>query len=266
MKTISAFLGATLLAGGATAASADTIVFDQTQDVSYHGNSPYNYFGGSSIGDHIGTGFDTEKVAIGFSGDSITLKFYTQFAGNDLGAHYADVFLAPAGGSSTPSSYGLGISLGFQGSNGGAAQGFYSLGSGDSLTSQDIWGSRTGFIYGGEYIAPGDVTGNPAQSVVTGGNQLGGWNVAVSSQASGEPSYPVELDVTLTAPNLAAFFATFDMSMLDIFWATGDCNNDGIFAQVDVPTRVPEPSTFFLFGGMLLALTYLVRRRAVSLG
>jgi hypothetical protein len=266
MKTISTLFGIALAAGGATAAYADTIVMDQTQDVSFHGSSATNFFGGSSVGDHIGTNFDTEKVAIAINGDSITLKFYTQFAGSDLGAYYADVFLAPATTSGAPASYGMGISLGFQGSNGGAAQGFYVLGSGDFKTSQDIWAPRTGYIYGGEYIAPGDVTANVVPTVVTGGTSMSGWNVTVGSQASGEAAYPVELDITLTAPDLAAFLAAFDMSKLDILWGTGDCSNDAIFAQVDVPRDVPEPASIFLFGGMLLGLTYFMRRRYARLG
>ena len=62
-----------------------------------------------------GPTFDTEEVIITQTGLTLSFDFITQFDGSDLGASYADIFLAtnPA----APDSYDYGISLGFQGGN-----------------------------------------------------------------------------------------------------------------------------------------------------
>jgi hypothetical protein len=80
----------------ATAGQAYTItMFDNTKNVSYHGASPYNsYKGGiTSIGDVVegGPEFDTQKVDITVTGTMLEFKFYTQFDGDDSGAHYTDI-------------------------------------------------------------------------------------------------------------------------------------------------------------------------------
>ena len=109
---------------GASGAQAGTITdTDNTKVVSYWGTNPTDWFRGTSIGDVVegGPTFDTEEVIITQTGLTLSFDFITQFDGSDLGASYADIFLAtnPA----APDSYDYGISLGFQGGNGGVATG-----------------------------------------------------------------------------------------------------------------------------------------------
>src|SRR6185312_9648879 len=135
-----------------SAASADTIINDTTKVVSYHGSSSTNYFpGNQSTGDVIGTGFNTDHVAISESGNSITFKLYTQFDGDELTAHYADLFIAPNNADGAPSSWGFAVALGAQ----QKTAGLYALSSAaDYQTSYDIWKGKSGYIYGGEYLTP----------------------------------------------------------------------------------------------------------------
>lgn len=237
-------------------ASADTIINDTTKIVSYHGNSSTNYFpGNKSIGDVVGSGFDTSKVVISESDNSITLKFYTQFNGNELTAHYADLFITPSNADGSPASWGFGVSLGYQSTYGGHAAGLYALdGASDFKTSQDIWKGKTDYTYGGRYVTPLD-TKELVPVRVTGGTLESDWSVAVNRTNVGG-AYPYEISITLTAANAAAF-ALLDAQYLDLLWGTGDCANDTIFGQYARPVKTPEPATIALLGGGLL----LLRRR-----
>jgi hypothetical protein len=72
------------------------MIADTTQNVSYYGNSPTNWFNGgtTSVGDVVegGPEFDTNRVNVTTGPLTLQLDFYTQFDGDDLGAHYADIF------------------------------------------------------------------------------------------------------------------------------------------------------------------------------
>jgi len=260
MKFLAGALASACLLAAVSAAQADVVINDTTNDVAYKNSSATNYFGGTSIGDTIGSGFNTKSVTVSETGNSITLKFYTQFDGSAVGAHYADVFIQPNNANGSPASWGFGIALGYQDPYGGEAAGLYALSSAsDYKTSQDLW-KNTGDTYGGRYIAPGEVTKNLVPTRVTGGLLETDWTVAVSKANVGG-SYPYELTVTLTAANSSAF-SLLDGTNLDILWGTGDCANDTIFGQYTRPptTKTPEPASIALLAGGLLAL----RRRKRS--
>jgi hypothetical protein len=242
-----------------SAASADTIINDTTKVVSYHGSSSTTYFGSKSTGDVIGTGFDTDHVAISETSNSITFKFYTQFDGDELTAHYADLFIAPNNADGAAPSWGFGVSLGFQQSYGGHAAGLYDLsGAADYKTSKDIWMGKSQYTYGGKYVTPLD-TKELIPTRVTGGIKENDWTVVVSQNNVGG-TYPYELSITLTAANSTAF-SLLDGKNLDLLWGTGDCGNDTIFGEYTRPTppvKTPEPASIALFAA---GLTVLGRRR-----
>jgi hypothetical protein len=220
--------------------------------VSYHGGSSTNYFSGTNKGDVIGTGFNTDHVAISESGNSITFKFYTQFDGDELTAHYADLFITPNNADGAPSSWGFGVALGFQQAYGGKAAGLYDLsGATDYQTSKDIWMGKSSYTYGGKYVTPLDAN-ELIPTRVTGGILQSDWTVAVAKTNVGG-AYPYELSITLTAAN-SAVFSLLDGKNLDLLWGTGDCGNDTIFGEYNRPVKTPEPASIALLAGGLVAL------------
>ncbi len=254
MKYLAGALASACVFAMASAASADTIINDTTNVVSYHGSSSTNYFpGNKSTGDVIGTGFDTSKVVVSETGNSITFKLYTQFDGDELTAHYADLFISPNNSSGAPASWGFGVSLGYQQAYGGKAAGLYDLGgAGDYQTSKDIWMGKSQYTYGGKYVTPID-TKELVPTRVTGGLLESDWTVAVSNTNVGG-SYPHELTITLTAANSSAF-SLLNGTNLDLLWGTGDCGNDTIFGEYTrPPVTTPEPTSIALLAGGLLAL------------
>jgi hypothetical protein len=256
--------------GGAT---TTTTFLDTTQDFAYSGTNPSSYTGfgfsgtAPTTGDFLGDGFDTEKLTVIRSPGQIEFQYTTSFDGNDASARYADIFLAPTDNlMHAPGTWGLGIALGnladdFQGA---VAAGLYSItGPADYQTSQDIWGPKgTGWVYGGGYVAP-DSTENLSPTRVTGGTQLAGWNVISEVHASGETAYPYIVDVLLSAP-ISTFDSLFNTPDLDIFWGTGDCSNDALFAALDAPAKVPEPLTLSIFVAGLTGAVAMRRRKATS--
>ncbi len=252
---------AAALAGPARA-GVTTIISDATDDIAYYGNGPTGWFGGSDQGDVIGNDFDTSKIVVkekdGKNGAlKLTFKLYTQFGGTDCFgstcAYYADLFLrTPSSGySALPFNYA--ITLGDQKPNGGYSKpGLYSVTS--YVTSQDIWSSRGGFIYGGAYVPDNDSAApESAPTVLTSGTLLD--HAKVHQHHKGNDGYVEDISLTVTGQ------AALDLSKgFDVLWGTGDCANDAVFGSV--PSRVPEPGTVGLFAAGLLGLLAFRRKAA----
>ena len=235
-----------LFAAGLPTLAHATIIADTTQNMSYYGNSPTNWFNGgtTSIGDVVegGPEFDTNRVNVTTGPGTLQLDFYTQFDGDDLGAHYADIFLATG---NDPDLFTYGIALGAQLGYGGVAQGLYAI-SNNYLTSIDRWGG-TGYIYGGKYISPNDGQPHDAPTIITSGSALPGWTVDVSQGASGDGTYPYLLSVKLTATTNEALKTVFSAANIAVMWGTGDCNNDSVYlSDISPPPAVPEPGSLAL--------------------
>jgi len=242
------------------AAAHATMVTDTTHNVSYAGGSPTNWFGGgtTSVGDVVegGPEFDTNRVNITTGPRTLQLDFYTQFDGEDLGAHYADVFLATG---ADPDAFTYGIALGEQLAYGGVAKGLYALDN-NYLTSIDRW-SGTGYIYGGKYISPNDGLPHDAPTIITGGSALAGWTVDVSQSPSGDGTYPYLVSVKLTAQTEQVLKTVFSAPNIAVMWGTGDCNNDTIYVANVVPSRpVSEP------GALALLLSAMVSAIGIGWG
>lgn len=253
----------------APAFAGATTVADTTLAIAYSGTNPTTYsatgFAGPTTGDYIGSDFNTDKLVVTVGVSSLELKYYTVFDGADLGAQYADIFMAPASGGGTVPAWSYGLALGsaaqnFQG--GVATPGLYALAGGDGisyLTSLEIWGGRSGYTYGGGFIAP-DGTQNASPTRVIGGNLMSGWSVAttVTHNSVEDAGFPNVVDVILTAPVGSTLDSIFDQNAIDIFWGTGDCSNDALFASVSVP----EPASLSLFGaGVAGAMAAYGRRK-----
>lgn len=241
------------------AGHATTVTINDTVlDVAYQGAAPTGWFGGSSLGDVIGDGFDTRQIAVDRHGSAgglvVDFRFYTGFSGvdrfGDTCARYADLFLRSPGSGFGPGAFNYALVLGYQQANGGLTQaGLYRVSA--FATSQDIWSPRTGFIYGGAYLPQGSgASPQLAPTVLTTGLKLAD---AVVTQTPLTDGYLLDARLTLTGLAANALGGQFDL-----LWGTGDCANDTVFGT---PNAVPEPGTLALFVGFLGVLTFLGRRR-----
>jgi hypothetical protein len=186
---------------------------------------------------YIGNPYQTTGMSVTQTGSSATLNYYTAFSGTDsvngYNIGYADIFFGSTAGS------GYAISLGDETMNGGVATaGVYQIGSGNSLTSQQVWGGRSGIVFGSGYNG-----GFAANTVVTGGNFLEGVTITDTLMANGL------YDLAITIDNLPFdVVQDFENGTLTAYWGTGDCNNGGFAA-------IPEPVSFWLmiFGVSMVA-------------
>ncbi len=268
-----------LLSAAATAAQASTIIIQNTTDnVAYStgtNGGPDGFYNGSDVGSApVGSNFATSQLALTTtlltSGNyAIDLQYSTLFAGAEsvgsASVYYPDIFLrsSAAGYSNAPFDYA--ISLGDEGANGGMSAGLYSVSS--YLTSQQVWSSRPGYIYTGQYTnsataQPGQTgyAGYNAPVVATTGTQLA--SAAINTTQQADSSYLLDVQLTLT-PAQAAIFA----NGFDIFWGTGDCANGSFLASVAAmagagtpASLVPEPATLLLLAAAATTLITLRRR------
>ncbi len=207
--------GGLILSAGSALAGPETF---STSNITTVNGSDGNAY--TAPNNYIGTPYQTTGLSVVENGSTTTFNYYTAFSGTDSVAGYnvgyADIFLAGVGA-------GYAISLGAQTGNGGVATaGLYSGVS--DLSSNQIWGSRSGITYGSGYNG-----GQTAYTVVTGGTFLEG--VTITDTLMGNGQY----DLAITLSNMSFdVVQALDNGSLSIFWGTGDCAN-GAFNAVSEP-------------------------------
>ena len=255
-----------VVALAAPAHAGSVTVMNDTALVAYSGYAPAAYFSGSNpyVGTTaIGSGFATSSLTVQAAPDiggavDVTFSYLSQFAGtqtvNGVEVAAADIFLAPGGGAFT-----YGISLGDQAQNGGVGAGFYQVGSAE--TSQQIWGGRSGFTYGGgvaptTQFQPGQagfsMTAMP--TVITSGQYLSGAGIATIAVGQGWYNWNVSIEMTVSQA------ALFDQGF-NVFWGTADYANGAFLANVSAHDVPEPPSAAIMLGGGLLVLALSRRRR-----
>jgi PEP-CTERM motif len=245
--------GVLAIAAASSAEATPMTIQNTTWVESYNGTNPINWFpGNSSWGNDIGfpTYYTPTLVVSNPAVNTMEFQFKTGFDGSDsiqgVTVRYADIFLNPVLSASPPASYQYAIVLGDQGANGGLSlAGVYQVSS--YKTSEDIWGGRTQFIYGGKYApdngsnAPDTGAAQLSPTVVTAGVLDPDWTVSANYSGG-------ILDVKVSALTTTEFDAL--LSNYDLFWGTGDCSNAPIFAAIDTPA-VPEPTSLALLASAL---------------
>jgi hypothetical protein len=280
------------------AARATSVTYDNNTEVAYYnGTSPQEQGGGvywDNTPSNGGIGgeptFYTPSVTIGMttsgSGATETSKITISFStglytgSTNVGGtnvYAADIFLGSASSSPT-GSYTYAISLGFDSADGGySSAGLYKLpttgASSDYKTSQQVWGSRTSYTYGGAYaqVSGGGSCGvsvNPTSCAAANvsptvllnndGSGVSSSSVTVSGNNTSSGSADGTLTVTISGLTsvLAPIFDDFDL-----FWGTGDCSNAPIWEDVSLATKVAEPSTLALMASALAFAAAMARRR-----
>lgn len=239
----------------------DSAVTYQGHDYAAYGSANFanRLAGGKHWGDEIAGPdhrFDTTQVTVdrNTSANVITFTMRTMFNGNDLGAKYADVFI-DTGSSDTLDSFGYAIALGSQ----TMGAGLYTANG--VATANDIWGGQGSYIYGGfaqlKTDAPGFDAGLAIAAPVrlTSGSAVAGTSVSVTRTDVGGGFY--DLSVAVQGLNLSMF------NDFDLFWGTGDCGNDAVWASLTgaLSSPVDAPPVLGLFGLALLGLMFFTYQR-----
>lgn len=281
---------AAALVSGTGAFAAPVVIQDVVDVAATNGptNGGYNYYWGSNFanyvtpngmhwGDTVGEGFNTTQMTVDRNNatNTLTIRLRTNFDGSDvfgaIDTRYADLFIDTSG-DDAPDNFNLAVTLGYQDVNAsvGGVQayvpGVYGLsGAADYDISREIWGSRTGFIYGGYVNFRNNQPGynnalalDAPTRLTNNANQLSNLSVAVSAPTSvGGGFYDLTVAITAVSGNLNMF------DHFDIFWGTGDCSNDAIWGTVVTDTvNVPAPGAMLLLGFGLIGLAGVRRRLA----
>ncbi len=84
--------------------------------------------------------------------------------------------------------------------------------------------------------------------------------------ASGDPTYPYLLSVSLTAMNKNVLDSVFSHASFAFLWGTGDCNNDSVYVAniTPPPNDMPEPPSGIILAGGLLAFAFVTLRKRAT--
>jgi hypothetical protein len=249
--------GIALALSPAIAVAGPVVIADRMDSAATYMRGDYRGYSSSNFGNRLAGGrhwgdelssaghrFDTSQISIEREADAIVFTLRTMFNGNDLGARYADLFIDIV----TPGSldtFGYAIALGGQ----TLPIGVYSVTA--RATSNDVWGGRAGYVYGGysQFNASSqDFNADMAAETpvrITSGVRLDMFTVAIS--ALGVGGGYTDLAVAVTGGSTDLF------SALDLFWATGDCGNDVVWGTAFTPAEpgVPAPDALALFTAAL---------------
>ncbi len=258
-----------VLLGGAAAQASPVVITDEIDVAATRQGNPYSAYSSATFANNPRSGkywgdsiqdaadpFDTTQITVNRNDSTnvLTIDLITKFDGNDGITNYADLFFDTQTPDS-PDSFNYAIALGVQ----TKAAGVYT--NTGFKTSNDIWASRSQYVYGGYYqfkttsadYTPGMALASPTR--LTSGTKLTNFSVAVTKTSLGSGLYDVRVAITSTS-NLSLF------DNIDLFWGTGDCSNDAVWGTLaSAPVNAPEPTGLALLAGGLAGLGFLRRRR-----
>ena len=125
-----------------------------------------------------------------------------------------------------------------------------------ATTSIDLWSSKSGYIYGGQYDDASDPGNNPRNSrvAITGGTNVGAATVNSPVVIGSDPYYRWTVEISASDIGLNGG------GVLDIFWAGASCSNDAIAGSVTL--SVPDAGIMWLLGPVFIALGLLGRKKS----
>jgi len=210
-----------------------------------------------SIGDAIGTEFETYGIDVGVSDGDLNIKIYTDFNGYQIVEYKSwyttifqidwhwDIYYADLGlDLDDDGKYEYGFALkDYDGIEAGTLYKSY-----DWLTSTyHKWADTTGGIY--RY--------NPKENVtVKSGEIVKNYGFTTYKLDPGKPDYVIGISLDLEDLDVIA-------PTIGLFWGTGTCANDIIEGKASIPP-VPEPATMLLFGTGLIGLVGIGRKRFLA--
>jgi hypothetical protein len=229
---------------------------DNTDVQRWNGSGPYQ--GGDWV-DVIGADvdFDVYGIDVSLSDGNITFGMQTNFDSDGIyylgsvTAYVADLFISTSSGN-----YGIVLldhDLWKSEPVGSLDPGLYSVST--AATSVDLWSSKSGYIYGGQY----DQTNAQFSRVaITSGTSIGSATVNGPSAFAGSANYLWEVIISANDIGLE------NGGVLDVFWAGASCSNDAVAGSVNLSnpgTSVPDAGIVWLLGSAFVAMGILGRKK-----